>query len=573
MALGIRRSPDEPAPRWTLQREFSRLLVASAVLPSLLIGVLLIWSRHRIERDELAEKLSISTRVAAGSINEFVEGHLAGIALLSDVRTTSSSDWFVDLARLRQRYPALDTALVTDREGTVIARQPVARAPQGTRKVDDREYFRVPAATGRPYVSNAFLGRGMGTAPLIAVSTPLRRNGRFDGVIEGSILVSAFTACRGTGIRARGYEMLLVDRRGQVIYATEGLPFQFLQPIRKQLAPPADPRAFSSRHGTYRLPAMLRDGGAAYVARSPMQVGWSLYMFAPAAELTDMARTRAKWLGLLVLLVATGVLVASWQQMKLFSQGVGRLLKPLQDFALGAPPNAEHLRAMPEELQPLGSAIVDLSVRLNSAYVELNDGLERQRALTDELSVTVEEREREIAARTADLRHTMAELDRLNQTDALTGCLNVRGLEEVLTQHASRQPFIPLAVLAIDVDHFKNYNDHYGHPAGDAALRRVVGAIQSVLRGDDDHCARSGGEEFVVLLPSADAATARAVAERIREHVQAADIPHDSAPNGLLTVSIGVALWEREEPPANALARADEALYRAKRDGRDRVSD
>jgi diguanylate cyclase (GGDEF)-like protein len=318
---------------------------------------------------------------------------------------------------------------------------------------------------------------------------------------------------------------------------------------------------------------MLRDGGAAYVAQSPMQVGWTLYMLAPAAELTDMARRRAKWLGLLVLLVATGVLVASWQQMKLFSRGVGRLLKPLQDFALGAPPNAEHLRAMPEELQPLGSAIVDLSVRLNSAYVELNDGLVRQRALTDELRVTVEEREREIAARTADLRRTMAELARLNQTDALTGCLNLRGLEVELAELTARPPGRGFAVLAIDVDHFKHYNDHHGHPAGDAALRRVVGAIQSVLRGDDDHCARSGGEEFVVLLPDADSETAHAVAERIREHVDTADIPHDISPTGRLTVSIGVALAANADMAGDVLARADEALYRAKRDGRDRVAD
>lgn len=155
----------------------------------------------------------------------------------------------------------------------------------------------------------------------------------------------------------------------------------------------------------------------------------------------------------------------------------------------------------------------------------------------------------------------------------LTGCLNVRGLDEALTQLASKQPRIPYAVLAIDVDHFKNYNDQYGQPAGDAALRRVVGAIQSVLRGEDDHCARSGGEEFVVLLPGADADTAHAVAERIREYVHSADIPHAIAPDGRLTVSIGVALSRPDDVAAHVLARADEALYRAKRDGRDRTSD
>ncbi|MGH8076692.1 MAG: hypothetical protein ACREPE_05120, partial [Lysobacter sp.] len=82
----MRRSPDEPAPRWTLQREFSRLLLPAAVLPSLLVGALLIWNQHRLERAELGEKLSISAQLAAHSIDDFIEGHLAGLALLSDVR-------------------------------------------------------------------------------------------------------------------------------------------------------------------------------------------------------------------------------------------------------------------------------------------------------------------------------------------------------------------------------------------------------------------------------------------------------------------------------------------------------
>ncbi|MGH8077492.1 MAG: diguanylate cyclase, partial [Lysobacter sp.] len=492
---------------------------------------------------------------------------------LSDVRENGSSDWFVDLSWMRRRYPALVTALVTDREGNIIAVQPASLSPPGIRPVDDREYFRVPAATGRPYASNAFRGRSMGTDPLIAVSAPLHRNGVFDGVIEGSIPVSTFTAFRGAGTHARGYEMLLIDRRSRVIYASEGLPHKFLEPVGGDFIPPAVAGAPRAQHGVYRLPNMLRDGGAAYVSHAPTRAGWSLYMFAPEAELIETARRRAKWLGLLVLLVSAGVLAASWRQMQLFSKGVGRLLKPLQDFALGAPPNSQHLRAMPEELQPLGSAIVDLSVRLNSAYIELSDALARQRSLTDELRDTVEQREREIAARTADLRHTMAELARLNQTDPLTGSLNVRGLNEAFKHLRSSQPGMPLAVLAIDVDHFKNYNDRYGHPAGDAALRRVVGAIQSVLRGDDDHCARTGGEEFVVLLPGADAETAHAVAQRIREHVHAADIPHAATPSGRLTVSIGVALSTGAEAAERVLGRADEALYRAKRDGRDRVAD
>src|SRR5207245_1507147 len=125
-----------------------------------------------------------------------------------------------------------------------------------------------------------------------------------------------------------------------------------------------------------------------------------------------------------------------------------------------------------------------------------------------------------------------------------------------------------------DVDHFKHYNDRYGHPAGDACLRRVAETMAAVLKRPGDLAARIGGEEFASLLPETDAPEAAALAERIRASVRALAIPHESAGSAdRVTVSLGVAtLSAAGEATAEMLYRtADANLYRAKQAGRNCV--
>ena len=132
----------------------------------------------------------------------------------------------------------------------------------------------------------------------------------------------------------------------------------------------------------------------------------------------------------------------------------------------------------------------------------------------------------------------------------------------------------PLSLLMGDIDFFKNYNDRYGHQAGDACLRAVAGAIVSQAERPGDFVARYGGEEFVVVLPRTPAAGALHIAEEIRRAVRALEIPHaDSQVDGFITLSLGVA--EMDTAPGRTaeslLQAADAALYRAKNQGRNRV--
>jgi diguanylate cyclase (GGDEF)-like protein len=160
--------------------------------------------------------------------------------------------------------------------------------------------------------------------------------------------------------------------------------------------------------------------------------------------------------------------------------------------------------------------------------------------------------------------------------DALTGTKNRRVFDEHLARlwQQARDDRRSLAILLIDVDHFKAYNDRYGHQAGDETLRRVAETLQYFVRRPLDVLARYGGEEFAVILYDTDAGYARDMAERMRRAVSALGIEHrGSRDYGTLTISIGIAVLEptRERQPEGALQLADEALYAAKTSGRNKV--
>ncbi|HKT01718.1 MAG TPA: diguanylate cyclase [Rugosimonospora sp.] len=183
--------------------------------------------------------------------------------------------------------------------------------------------------------------------------------------------------------------------------------------------------------------------------------------------------------------------------------------------------------------------------------------------------------EDKVAERTQALRDANDRLELLAVTDALTGLPNRRRLIETLAAewtHALRS-HTPIALAMIDVDHFKLYNDHYGHLAGDECLARVAAAIASNLR-ETDVVARYGGEEFAVVLPGTDRRIGAKVAERVRAAVAALAVPHQTSHHGIVTVSVGLAATV-PAPHATAeqlLETADNGLYEAKHRGRNQVS-
>ena len=175
----------------------------------------------------------------------------------------------------------------------------------------------------------------------------------------------------------------------------------------------------------------------------------------------------------------------------------------------------------------------------------------------------------------AKLQELNAKLATLSTTDGLTGLANRRRFDELFVEEWKRgtRNRRPLALAMIDVDYFKKYNDRYGHQRGDECLRIVAEVLRQGVHRAGDLVARYGGEEFVFLGPATEGTNALQLVDAMRSALEALAVSHDSSPWGHVTMSIGVAAADpnNERDPETLIARADQALYAAKAQGRNRV--
>ncbi|MEI7849267.1 MAG: diguanylate cyclase, partial [Chloroflexota bacterium] len=239
------------------------------------------------------------------------------------------------------------------------------------------------------------------------------------------------------------------------------------------------------------------------------------------------------------------------------------------------------LLALPVLVRGRVSAVLTLENRLTRAAfresrVETVSMLCKQLAISIENVRLYQSLERKVAERTAELSEVNDKLQQLSELDGLTGVANRRKFDSTLDKEWRRalRGGHSLAVLMVDIDHFKMYNDQYGHQAGDQCLKQVAGILASTAKRPGDLVARYGGEEFVAILPGLDRQAASEVAEKMRKAIETQRIEHiRNTPLHLVTISLGVgACVPKEfEPMRGLVEQADACLYRAKNTGRNRV--
>jgi len=220
--------------------------------------------------------------------------------------------------------------------------------------------------------------------------------------------------------------------------------------------------------------------------------------------------------------------------------------------------------------KPLNPVVLKSKV---SVFIELF----RQRVELQQITVELDRKVAELEDMQQQLEETNEQLLLLSVTDGLTGLLNRRQFDKILLEEWKRsfRTKNPLSLIILDIDHFKAYNDTYGHAAGDECLKQVARNIAETVRREADKVARIGGEEFGIILPETDVQGGYHVAELIRQEIERLAIEHTgSATSNVVTISLGIASQVAEEvddTPRKIFMAADQALYRAKEKGRNRI--
>lgn len=355
---------------------------------------------------------------------------------------------------------------------------------------------------------------------------------------------------RSDRARNHGVLIFILDTHGKVIHRPSGPPGQ-ITPSPSQLLP--------TDHGT-----VTWSDGARYLTATARlnhsdkrtQLGWTIVVRQPE-DLALLAATEVRKTMLLIGGVATVLaMILAWFAARRLSaplQRISRAATRIQAGDLDAHlPDAEGSR----ELRTLSDSLRGMTETL----------LHNQHAL-EEANVTLEERVQE---RTDELQRANAELVILARKDALTGLFNRRAAEDRMNEESARHQRNQrvLSLLMVDIDHFKRINDQFGHANGDEALKCVAHCLDRHCRGSD-FIARFGGEEFLILLPETPLAGAIQVAEKLRQAVASMQVPGV----GQVTISMGAAQSAEDgsSPVKAVLKAADDALYLAKEQGRNRV--
>ncbi|AYN15602.1 diguanylate cyclase [Pseudomonas monteilii] len=519
-----------PHAKHGLRLDLRTLILVLCALTALVMLCASYFASYRVQRQLLIDHALEANRVYAtklATITEtFIGNALQQLSFSAGVQGHQLSEAAalqVETDRVLGQSMAFNSTFVIDANGVLLAISPASlRHFVGTR-------MQSPGAQEalherRPLVSTPYLSAANNL--VVVLSHPIfDDNGRYLGYVGGSLYLrerNILNSLLGEHFYKDGSYLYVVDRNRRLLY----------HPNSQRVGTVVEGNALVDQlatldSGTRQLTNSQGVEMLAGYATVP-SAGWGVVAQQPLAQtVTPLSHLILNVIGTSAPFALVGSLLLWWLALT--------IARPLWQLAAGA-----------RSMDRAGTA-----ERLHRVPAWYFEAAELKRALLFGLNL---------------LHERIGRLDRDAQTDPLTGLGNRRSLELSLSLlEAEGRAF---AAIVLDIDHFKRVNDSHGHEIGDQALRQLAELMRRCCREGDLLC-RTGGEEFLMMLPGASLEVAAVVAERLRVTVQ--DTPLE--PVGAVTISLGVARWDGEagSEPVETLSRADRALYRAKQEGRNRV--
>lgn len=508
--------------------DLRRLILALAVISALVTLANAVHAGYRVQREQLIRSTLESnrvyaTKVAAGT-DHFLQAAMQQLGYSAGLLGTLPADAdgvAAEARRLKSQTRSFNTVLIVDQHGTVRAFWPERDDLLGDQLQSAGSREALDAR--RPLVSRPYLSAS-GTL-VVTLSHPiLADDGRYLGYIAGGIHLhepNILQTLLGEHFYRDGSYLYVVDRDGHLVYHHDRTR------IGQQVhGNPVIDAVRRGESGAQRLVNSLGVDMLAGYAPIPLN-GWGVVAqrptevtLLPMGELMRDVLWRTIPAGILLMAVI-------WWCARRISQPLWRLARHAREHeGADAIAQVQAVKAWYFEVENLKQAVL-------SSFGTLHDRIGR--------------------------------LDRANATDPLTGLQNRRGLDAILARW--QEDARGFAVIMLDIDHFKRINDGHGHDAGDEVIRTMALLMRDASRSSDVLC-RSGGEEFLILLPDTGLEDATAIAERLRQRTEAQAFGEV----GQVTLSAGVAVSAGSDGDAPlALKRADAAMYQAKRQGRNRV--
>ncbi|MGI2129793.1 diguanylate cyclase [Shewanella baltica] len=489
---------------------------------------------------------------------------IASTAKFLSLSNADINEWQALLSSVHDSNQNFKTMLLANEQGNLLAVSPMTNVVKldslsDISSVSDREYFIQAFYNHKTFVSPAFIGRGFGNDVIVAISAPIFSQNdpnQARGIVEGSLDLRYFSSIDKQNLHHEQQSILLTDENNNLIYASEGLGLAPLTPL-----------SFSKGSEIYRARLQLMNlhnldsNTPEYIyAQHKLNNGWQLYVLEPFVPLLKLAERQ--YVNTVILLFCS--LVGAF----FITKAISKLLtEPLSLLAQHFGP-AKQEKASDEKFE---HDLLDKSTpkEIYSLYESLASN---QQALLEHQ----QELEQKVQQRTQDLEAANVKLKDLAERDPLTNLYNRRYTEHqfpLIQQMCERgQDAMTLAIL--DLDHFKQINDTYGHLGGDECLKVVAELLTSLFKRDIDLISRYGGEEFLLILPMCNALKVEAHLNEFKRQLAGTVIinPQDHR-SFKVTASIGAVIANATYSDSLEywLKQADNNLYLAKEQGRDRV--